>query len=122
MKLLHVGIYLLFVFSISSCAGEDRSDERPFRPTVSTRSVSVEGNSCTLVGEVLSSPNSSLKNCGFSFGTKSTQQQISINNPSALFTARVDSLKAQQRYFAVAFATNGMGTSYGDTIWFKLNN
>lgn len=121
MKLLHVSIYLLFLFSISSCTGEDRSNERPLRPTVSTKSVSLQNNSCTFVGEVLSSPNSSLKSCGFSFGTKSTQQQITINNPTAIFTATIDSLKTQQRYFAVAFATNGIGTSYGDTIWFQLN-
>jgi len=121
MRLSHLCIFIFFIFSIFSCNGEDRSNERPFPPTVSTKSVSIQANSCTLIGEVLSSPNSTLKSCGFSFGTNNSHQQITVDHPYALFTATIDSLKPQQNYYVVAFATNGMGTSYGDTIWFKLN-
>jgi|SRR5574344_1916213 hypothetical protein len=120
MKVSYLGFLLISLLALFSCSGEDRSGERPFPPTVSTKSVSVEGNTCTLIGEVLSSPNSSLKSCGFYFGTDSTKKQITIEKPSALFSTTVDSLKTQTNYFAVAYASNGMGTSYGDTIWFEL--
>ncbi len=50
---------------LCSCSGEDRSDEMPRIPVVSTVSATVNGNSCTMNGTVVESHNSSLRECGF---------------------------------------------------------
>lgn len=120
MKFIHLNILIFVIAVLCSCAGEDRTGEIPYAPTVSTKSATVQGDSCILTGEVLSSPNSSLTACGFSFGTSDKQTTITVESPSYEFSTTVDSLQTQQDYFAVAYATNGMGTSYGDTIWFKI--
>ena len=53
---------------LCSCSGEDRSDEMPRIPVVSTVSATVNGNSCTMNGTVVESHNSSLRECGFFYG------------------------------------------------------
>ena len=117
--------FFVFVIVISvaafavSCSGEDRSGEQPFAPTVKTVSAIVSDSSCILSGVVTASPNSSLLKCGFNYGTMLVNKSVTASAPAFSFTAVADSLKSGH-YYAVAYATNGVGTSYGDTLWFEV--
>lgn len=99
--------------------GEDRSDEQPFAPTVETASVEVLGDSALLTGNVTSSLNSSLTKCGFAYGNDTLTLDVVSPDTAFTFSAVTDSLGAGE-YYAVAYAANGMGTSYGDTLYFTI--
>lgn len=109
----------------SACNPVDRSGEQPFAPTVETTAAYPEGGSVRLVGRVLTSVNSDILSSGFTYGNaindtlrrKVESDSMLIAAPS--FAVVVDSLGAGD-YYAVAFATNGVGTSYGDTLRFTI--
>lgn len=109
----------------SSCNPVDRSGEQPFAPTVETSSATTGGDSVKLVGRVLTSVNSDILSTGFAYGNaindtlRKTVKSDSMLIAAPSFAAVVDSLGAGD-YYAVAFATNGVGTSYGDTIRFTI--
>lgn len=104
---------------LAAC-GEDRSGEQPFAPTVESVSAVADGDSARLTGKVTSSVNSSLIECGFSYGNDTLRLTKSAAVPSEAFTVVADSLQPGT-YFAVAFARNGIGTSYGDTLRFTIS-
>lgn len=118
MKIHHLLYFAMSALAIVSCTGEDRSDEQPFAPTVETVSVTADGPTAWMEGQVTTSPNSSLLECGFRYGndtlTLSTDADL-----HDLFFAETDTLEAGI-YYAVAFARNGVGTNYGDTLWFEI--
>jgi len=114
LVLLSIVSFLLF----ASC-GEDRSGEQPFAPTVESVSAEVVADSALLTGHVVSSPNSSLTACGFYYGNDTIDASCAAPAPTETFVAVTDSLGAGD-YYAVAYATNGMGTSLGDTIYFTI--
>lgn len=99
--------------------GEDRSDEQPFAPTVETVAAEVTGDSARLTGAVIASPNSSLTECGFTYGNDTLTLEVVSPDTAFAFSAVTDSLGAGD-YYAVAYATNGMGTSHGDTLRFTI--
>lgn len=103
---------------VAAC-GEDRSGEQPFAPTVQSISAEVRADSAILTGRVTASPNSTLQECGFAYGNDTLRATCKAPAPSEQFTAVTDSLSAGT-YFAVAYAKNGVGTSYGDTIHFTI--
>lgn len=103
---------------LSSC-GEDRSGEQPFAPTVESLTAEVVGDSALLTGAVTASPNSSLRACGFAYGNDTLRATCTAPEAAETFTAVTDSL-GSGTYFAVAYAQNGVGTSYGDTIYFTI--
>lgn len=117
MKYLFPLLFLVWLAGCLLSCGEDRSGEQPFPPTVESFGVTIVGDSALLHGVVTSSPNSSLRECGFSYGNDTLQASTLATEPSEDFIAVSDSLGAGV-YYAVAFARNGMGTSYGDTIYF----
>ena len=86
-----------------------------------TLSAVAEGPRATLTGLVTASPNSSLKACGFKYGNDTLRAEVQAAEPLPSFSAETDSLGAG-RYFAVAYAQNGMGTSYGDTLYFTVSD
>lgn len=105
--------------TLASC-GEDRSGEQPFKPTVVTANVATQvGDSVQLMGYVTASPNSSLKECGFTYGNDTLKATTRADSALTTFTAFTDSL-GKGTYYAVAYARNGVGTSNGDTIWFEV--
>ena len=113
-------LHLLFISTIlAACSGEDRSGEQPFPPTVAAIGCTVEGNIATLKACVTSSPNSSLKQCGFNYGNDTLRAKCTAAEPAATFTAETDSLGAGH-YYAVPYASNGVGTTYADTPYFAL--
>ena len=103
---------------VAAC-GEDRSGEQPFAPTVQSISAEVRADSAILTGRVTASLNSTLQECGFAYGNDTLRATCKATAPSEQFTAVTDSLSAGT-YFAVAYAKNGVGTSYGDTIHFTI--
>lgn len=102
---------------LCSCSGEDRSDEMPRIPVVSTVSATVNGNSCTMNGTVVESHNSSLRECGFFYGETGAVSVKIKADTTKIFEVKADSLEAGD-YYCVAYAKNGMGVSYGDTVEF----
>lgn len=103
-----------------AACGEDRSGEQPFKPTVVTADMATQvGDSVQLMGYVTASPNSSLKECGFTYGNDTLKATAVADSALTTFTAFTDSL-GKGTYYAVAYARNGVGTSNGDTIWFEV--
>ena len=111
---------LLVLTHLLLACGEDRSGEQPFAPTVRSLGATVVGDSAVLTGEVTASPNSHLTECGFAYGTDTMRATCQADTATAMFTATTDSLGAGT-YFAVAYAKNGVGTSYGDTLHFTIS-
>lgn len=110
---------VLLVAACMAACGEDRSGEQPFAPTVLTLGAEVDADSVRMTGAVTASPNSSLTACGFAYGNDTLRLRTETAEPAATFSATVDSLLPGD-YFTVAFATNGVGTSYGDTLYFTI--
>lgn len=109
---------LLSSITLTACMGEDRSDEQPFAPTVELVGIHTDGPTAFMEGHVKESPNSSLLECGFHFGNDTMLVGI-LSDTDDHFFAETDSLEAGT-YFAVAYARNGIGTSYSDTLRFEI--
>ena len=113
-------LVLLAIAAIAAAAcGEDRSGEQPFAPTVQSVGVEVKQHTAVLTGAVLASPNSSLKECGFAYGNDTLRAKCTAAEPAATFTAETDSLGVGH-YYAVPYASNGVGTTYADTLYFDI--
>lgn len=119
----HIILAFVFVVTVSvlglSCSGEDRSDEMPRVPVVSTMSAIVSGDSCIMTGCVIESHNSPVKECGFIYYSDSIASNKIQCDTTSVFSAIVDSL-SKGEYFYAAYARNGMGTTYGDTLQFTV--
>ena len=119
LKTIGLALIALFLNSLTACNPVDRSGEQPFPPTVIAGEAEVVGDSCLLHGEVTASPNSNLLKCGFRYGNDTLRLEVLSAEPQPLFLATTKPLKAG-RYYAVAFARNGVGESSSDTIWFEI--
>lgn len=119
MKVVWSFFVLVFTMWLVACSGEDRSGEQPFPPTVRTLSCEAAGDSCMLTGVVDAAPNSRVKKQGFWYGNDTLKVELVSADTVPLFRAVADSL-LPGRYYGVAYATNGMGTSYGDTLYFVI--
>ena len=117
----HFPILVLLAIAVGAAAacGEDRSGEQPFAPTVQSVGVEEKQHTAVLTGAVLASPNSSLKECGFAYGNDTLRAKCTAAEPAATFTAETDSLGAGH-YYAVPYASNGVGTTYADTLYFDI--
>lgn len=113
-------ILALILPGLMACNPEDRSSEQPFAPVVQNSSYLVVGDSCQLNGEVTSSPNSSLKACGFRYGNDTLRTEVVSIAPLTQFSAYTKPLNPG-KYYAIAFAENGVGKSYAsDTLYFTI--
>lgn len=110
---------LVMLVALAACNPEDRSGEQPFAPTVCTLSATVEGRSCTMAGAIEASPNSDVLKRGFNYGNDTLRLEVVSEDSTDVFEAEVDNFLPGD-YFAVAFATNGVGTSRGDTLRFTV--
>lgn len=117
-RILSLTFFSAAIFILFSC-GEDRSGEQPFAPTLTFVGITVEGDSARLTGEVLSSVNSSLVECGFLYGNDTLRAVAKAPFPVTVFTAVTDSLGAGT-YYAVPYAKNRVGTTYADTVTFVM--
>ena len=112
-------VLLAIAAGAAAACGEDRSGEQPFAPTVQSVGVEVQQHTAVLTGAVLASPNSSLKECGFAYGNDTLRAKCTAAEPAATFTAETDSLGAGH-YYAVPYASTGVGTTYADTLYFDI--
>ena len=111
-----IGMASLF----TACLGEDRSDEQPFPPLVRTLSPIVQEDSVFFTGEILDSPNSRITGRGFYYGNDTLRLQATRpDSVTGVFRDTIEALKPGT-YYVCAFATNGMGTSHGDTLFFDV--
>ena len=115
--LLHPFLTLSCLGLCLSC-GEDRSGEQPFAPTVQTLDAIPSGCRAELRGVVTSSPNSSLTECGFHYGNETLRKSVTAE-PAWEFSAMTDTLQPGH-YYVTTYATNGMGTTNGDTLYFDI--
>ena len=120
MKIFGYILTAMTLFSVAACNPEDRSGERPLKPTVINKSYQIEADSCLLVGEVTSSYNSSLKGCGFYYGNDTLRAEVRSKEPLMSFAVHTHRLQPGT-YYAVAFAQNGIGkTTAPDSIYFTI--
>lgn len=114
-------LLLFALFALVACNAEDRADEQPFAPTVRTLSAVATGDSCVMEGVIASSPNSNVTGRGFYYGNDTLRVQVvSYDTLTATFREIINSI-APGDYYVYAFATNGMGTRYGDTLTFRIS-
>lgn len=123
----------LIILPIAISCGEDRSDEQPFAPTLSeVAAVRTDVDVITFHAQILSSKNSHITACGFIWGDSTETHTLNLDTlptistsphisplQSVGFSATIDSL-APGTYFALAFATNGIGTTRTDTVFFSV--
>lgn len=104
----------------TACHPEDRSGEQPFPPQgVAPATVEIVGNICHLTASVQSSPNSVLRQVGFNYGNDTLRLETVAEGVASLFTADTEEL-LPGRYFVVAYARNGVGTTRADTVWINM--
>ncbi len=116
----YISVAALLLLLFTACSPEDRSGEQPFAPTVQTLEAIVDGDSLLLIGEVTASPNSRLLGRGFNFGNDRLRlQAASPDTAGTLFRAYSRRLNPGT-YFFSAYARNGIGTSYGDTLYVEI--
>ena len=120
---------LLFQESEYNMGNESRSSGFSIRaiykasPTVSTNFVSnMTISTATLNGSILSGGSSDVTECGFMFGTDSTNldQNFIIPDIGDEFSYQLTDLMAKKTYYYKAYAINSEGTSYGELRSFKV--
>lgn len=110
---------LALAVGFESCGGEDRSGEMPQLPKVKTLSAEVVGDSCVVTGLVVESANSRVVNRGITYGNDTLRAEAEASDTLETFRAATARLQSGT-YFVAAYAENGMGKAYGDTILFTI--
>ena len=95
------------------------------RPTVDTdAATSVTATAATLNARITATGGAAVTATGFKYGTDAgltTPTDAPGSGTSSPFTAALTGLTGSTQYWAVGYATNSAGTSYGDTITFTSN-
>jgi uncharacterized protein (TIGR02145 family) len=91
-------------------------------PTVDTgAATSVTETTATLNAIITATGSAAVSATGFKYATNSaltTPSDVAGSGTSSPFTGSLSSLSPGTQYWAVGYATNSVGTSYGDTITF----
>ena len=94
-------------------------------PTVDTDAASsVTSTAATLNATITATGGAAVSATGFKYATNSaltTPSDAAGSGTSSPFTGSLTSLTPGTQYWAVGYATNSVGTSYGDTITFTTN-
>lgn len=107
--------------ALPACHPVDRSGEQPFAPVVESAAATVTGDVCRMSGRIVSSVNSPVMRRGFSYGNDTLRLEAESADETDLFHADTRPLEPGI-YFMVPFARNGVGTTYGDTLFFAIGN
>jgi len=95
------------------------------KPTVDTDAeTSVTSSAATLNATITATGGAVVTATGFKYGTNAaltTPSDVAGGGNSSPFTASLTGLTASTQYWAVGYATNSVGTSYGDTITFTTS-
>jgi uncharacterized protein (TIGR02145 family) len=93
-------------------------------PTVDTEAASLVTDADATLNATFTDGGSAVTVTGFKYGTDaalSSPTDVVGNGTSSPFMAALTGLAASTQYWAVGYATNGVGTSYGDTITFTTS-
>lgn len=119
MNRLFALLAVIGLILFTACSPEDRSGEQPFAPTVRTLPAEATDGNVRFAGEVVASPNSSIRDCGFIYGNDTLRVSLEAEVALPVFYATADSLLPGS-YYVTAYAANGIGTTYGDTLYFEI--
>lgn len=117
--LLGLGILLIF----SGCNKDDAPETKPL---VSTSSVSdITQTSANLNGEVTNAGSSAVTTRGFAYSIETAPDiadlTVAAGSGTGNFNAVVSNLTANTTYFVRAYATNDVGTTYGNEVSFTTS-
>lgn len=116
----HSPLFLLaVVWLVVACHPVDRSGEEPFAPTVRTVGCEAVADSFRLAGQVLLSPNSRVLERGFEYGNDTMKVTVEACDSTDVFHGYTCKLESG-RYYFMAYARNGIGTSWGDTLYLDV--
>jgi uncharacterized protein (TIGR02145 family) len=94
-------------------------------PTVDTdAATSVTSSAATLNATITATGGAAVSITGFKYATNSaltSPTDVASSGTTSPFTASLTGLTASTQYWAVGYATNAVGTSYGDTITFTTS-
>ena len=109
----------LSLLLLAAACGEDRSDEQPFPPSVETLGCTVDGGRARLSGRLVSNRNSLVTELGVQCWNDSLDQSYTADAGTSDYEVVTDTLDAGTYHYA-AYAVNGMGKAYGDTLSFDI--
>lgn len=119
-------LLILVLFLFFNCSSDDSSDaEVPFRsPEISTQKVSaITQTSAEVDGNITSDGGAEVRAKGIAWSlsdTPTTVDNITNNGAgNAAFTGQLSDLTPNTTYFVRAYATNEIGTSYGEVLRLK---
>ena len=107
--------------SVGTSYGEVSSFTTPTLPTVTTGATSnINASGATLSGNVTSDGGARVTSRGFLYGTNSSNltQTVQSGTGTGSFTKALTGLTANTTYYYKAYATNSVGTVYGDVLAF----
>jgi hypothetical protein len=124
MMFFNGGIYARDKGTIDDRVRAVRSFNIPSVPTVLTASVSaVSSNSATTGGNVTSDGGAAVTACGVAYGTTASPTTAGVITNSGTgtgaFTSQLTGLTASMTYYVRAYATNSVGTAYGNEETFS---
>ncbi|MBQ2573840.1 MAG: hypothetical protein II575_06425, partial [Bacteroidales bacterium] len=94
-------------------------------PTVQTsEATNITGSSVTLVGNVTSDGGATVTERGFVYGTSASDlsQNVQSGSGTGSFTKVLTELNASTTYYYKAYATNSIGTNYGEVKQFTTSS
>lgn len=119
-------IILMATITFTSCKDEDEKPKTV--PEVSTSIViNITTNSATGGGEIVSNGNSDISVSGLAYSSTNTtptisDEKIALETTEGSFTSDITNLSSNTIYYIRAYATNSVGTGYGDIVEFTTNN
>jgi uncharacterized protein (TIGR02145 family) len=96
----------------------------PAAPTIDTQAESSLTATTATLNATFTDGGSSVTATGFKYGTDAlltSPLDVTGSGTTSPFTAALTGLTASTQYWAVGYATNAVGTSYGDTITFTTS-
>ena len=123
-KLLLQFIFIVSLLFFASCEIENPDDEMlSSLPTISTTTaINITSNSALLGGNITSDGGATVTSRGVCWGLTNnpdTTFSKNLGSGTGQFTAIIDSLISNKRYYYRAFAVNSKGIVYGNTLNFK---
>jgi len=120
-------LFLMSIFLVNSCKKDD-SNKTAILPTIQTLPLNNVGTYSAITGgNVLSDGGSAVTERGVCFSTLSFPTIISNNitmdgSGSGNYTSNLSGLSANTTYYVRAYATNSVGTAYGNQLIFTTSS
>ncbi len=130
IELVYMKAKQLIMITASLCLWVACKKDQPAPPTlpeVTTSPVTVSGGIATGGGELIDDGNSPITAIGVAWSSTNTTPTVADDTTKntisgVTFTATVDGLTPSTTYYFRAYATNAVGTSYGDVLTVNSGN